>query len=117
VQCYREYIGIGTTLDDHLRILITARFTTGEILRAYDMPSCIADDEMYDDRDKYEDDMCSEVQSPLANPALVYPALAQHRSVDGEFRPCPNDFSSLIRSRVRSSHDNPASLIGSAKTQ
>jgi hypothetical protein len=61
--------------------------------------------------------MYSSIQSPLANPALVYPALAQHRSVDGEVRPCPNDFSSLIRSRVRSSHDNPASLIGSAKTQ
>jgi hypothetical protein len=62
VQCYREYIGIGTTVDDHLRILITARFTTGEILRAYDMPSCIVDDEIYDDRDKHEDDdMCSEV--------------------------------------------------------
>jgi hypothetical protein len=49
------------------------------------------------------------LQSPLVNPALVYPALAQLRSVDGEVRPRPNDFSSLIRSRVRSSYDNPAS--------
>jgi hypothetical protein len=34
------------------------------------------------------------VQSPLVNPALVYPALAQLRSVDGEVmtRPRPNGF-------------------------
>jgi hypothetical protein len=37
------------------------------------------------------------LQSPLLNPALVYPALAQLRLVDVEVRPRPNDFSSFIR--------------------
>jgi hypothetical protein len=52
----------------HLRILITARFTTGEILRAYGMLGCVVDDDMYvvddeihDDDDDDDDDMCSEV--------------------------------------------------------
>jgi hypothetical protein len=49
------------------------------------------------------------VQSPLVNRALVYPALAQLQAVDGEVRPRPNDFSSSIQSRIRSSHDNSAS--------
>jgi hypothetical protein len=52
-------------MNDHLRILITARFTAGEILRAYGMLSCVVDDETYDDDDddddNDDDDMCSEV--------------------------------------------------------
>jgi hypothetical protein len=48
----------------HLRILITVRFTTGEILRAYGMLGCVVDDDMHvvdDEIHLHHDDMCSEV--------------------------------------------------------
>jgi hypothetical protein len=40
----------------HLRILITARFTTGEILRAYGMLGCVVDGDMYVVDDEIHDD-------------------------------------------------------------
>jgi hypothetical protein len=40
----------------HLRILITARFTTGEILRAYGMLGCVVDYDMYVVDDEIHDD-------------------------------------------------------------
>jgi hypothetical protein len=52
----------------HLRILITARFTTGEILRAYGMLGCVVDGDMYVVDDEIHDDdyyMCSEVRKHI----------------------------------------------------
>jgi hypothetical protein len=64
VYCYGEYIDSSTRMNVHLRILITARFTTGEILRAYGMLGCVVDGDMYVVDDEIHDDnyyMCSEV--------------------------------------------------------
>jgi hypothetical protein len=49
VYFYGEYIGSSTSADDHLRVLITARFTAGEILSSYGMLRCAVNDEIYDD--------------------------------------------------------------------
>jgi hypothetical protein len=49
-----------------------------------------------------------ELQSPPVNTALVYPELALIRSVDGEVRPRPNDFSASGQAACR---------VRNAKTQ
>jgi hypothetical protein len=68
VYCYGEYIDSSTRMNVHLRILITARFTTGEILRAYGMLGCVVDGDMYAVDDEIHDDayyMCSAISKHI----------------------------------------------------
>jgi hypothetical protein len=51
----------------HLRILITARFTAGEILGAYGMLGCVVDDDMYVVDDEIHDDLQSEIEAQHAS--------------------------------------------------
>jgi hypothetical protein len=70
----------------HLRILITARFTTGEILRAYGMPGCVVDHDMYVVDDEIHDDDDDELQSEIEAEHASTLTRIQQRSTRGTFR-------------------------------